>query len=193
MAIWSRSGGILSGVYTSLTTPPSSIIQRHPGFSPVLTVPDISPEEISINDLTAAADGKLYLATDDGIYIWKDNRVYRHLTRFEGIGTSDVVRTITIDAKNRVWFSTYGYVGFYREQAENQDALPIAMVTPTSESLPVITWETLIPQNATLLPPAGEDTNRSSGSAQQGFAPVLDPILKAINAILAKAGLLPAS
>ena len=66
------------------------------------------------------------------MYIWKDGGVTAHLGRFEGMGTSPVIRTVSIDAKNRVWFSSQGYVGFYADQAAS--VIPIEMVTPVTDN-----------------------------------------------------------
>jgi ligand-binding sensor domain-containing protein len=162
------------------------------GFQKVLTQSDLSFSEMSINDLTAAPDGKLYLATDDGIYVWAENRVFRHLTRFEGIGTAKAVRTVAIDAENRVWFSSDGFVGFYRENSVEQTPIQISLVTPTTKPLPVTPRETEI-QKTPPVPVTRQQSSNVSGSSQQGLAPILDPILKAINSILAKIGLRPAS
>jgi hypothetical protein len=173
----------------------TSVVRFTPaaGFRPVLTAQDLSREELTINDLTSGPDGKLYLATDDGIYIWQNNGVYRHLNRFEGIGTTETVRTITIDTKNRVWFSTHGYVGFYLERAETEDPIPINIVTPATQPLP----ETLEknPANRTTTPTiqSPQAKEGSYGSEKQGLAPILDPIISAINSILEKLGLKPGS
>ena len=83
--------------------------QKETGFITILSADDLTQKEISINDLAAAtSDGTIYIATDDGIYLWRDGKVLRHISRFEGIGTSEIVRTIGIDARGRVWFSTRG-------------------------------------------------------------------------------------
>jgi hypothetical protein len=97
-------------------------------FSPVLTNRDLSITRPPINDLISGPDGKLYLATDQGIYIWDDGRIYRHLDRFEGIGTSSVVQSINIDAEDRIWFSTPDDVGYYIDHPETRDTIQIQMV-----------------------------------------------------------------
>ncbi|PKG31219.1 hypothetical protein, partial [Methanoregula sp.] len=94
------------GVYVFNDT---TVMQYTPGsgYVPVLTTRDITRKQMTINDLAAAPDGRLYLATDDGIYLW-NNGVERQLSRFEGIGTSEIVRTVYIDAQQRVWFASKG-------------------------------------------------------------------------------------
>jgi ligand-binding sensor domain-containing protein len=157
------------------------------GFTPVLTVQDLTREDISVNDLAAASDGKIFLATDKGIFIWKNSKVYQKLGRFEGIGTSERVRTIIIDSHNRVWFSTEGYVGYYEETSESQNLIPIQIVTPvtdkpahTSVTIPIVSRTEVIP--ATISQP-------ESAATQDGLAPILNPILRAITSILSKLGI----
>jgi hypothetical protein len=178
----------LGGVYFFNDT---TVIHYSPdaGFHPVLTVKDLSNADIAINDLTAAPDGKVYLATDDGIYVWKDTAVYRHLTRFEGIGTSEGVRTIFIDAKNRVWFSTNGYVGFYLEKYGSDRPISIVIITPTTEPASITPQEHKTTISAT--PPVirQPDTGSLTEPGTGGLAPILDPIMRALKAILAKMGL----
>jgi hypothetical protein len=101
-------------------------------FTRILMNRDLAINEPAINDLTSGPDGKLYLATDQGIYIWLDGRVYRYLDRFSGIGTSSVVKTINRDSSNRVWFSTPDDVGYYIDRSESQTPMLIQMVTPTT-------------------------------------------------------------
>jgi ligand-binding sensor domain-containing protein len=157
------------------------------GFTPVLTVLDLTREDISVNDLAAASDGKIFLATDKGIFIWKNSRVYQKLGRFEGIGTSERVRTVIIDSHNRAWFSTEGYVGYYEETSESQNLIPIQIVTPetdipahTSVTIPTVSRTEVIP--ATLSQP-------ESAPTQDVLSPILNPILRAITSILSKLGI----
>lgn len=175
----------LGGVYFFNET---TVIHYTPeaGFTPVLTVQDLTPVQISLNDLAAASDGKIYLATDTGIFIWKENAVYRHVGRFEGIGTSEVVRTVSIDAQNRVWFSTEGFVGYYAEQSESANPLQIitpASVQPSPTPVGLPTASPTIPDS-----PAVQESG--TGSAQDaGLAPILNPILRAIQSILSRFGI----
>jgi hypothetical protein len=154
------------------------------GFIPVLTGSDLAPGDISINDITAAPDGRLFIATDNGIYIWRNGGVTGHLTRFEGLGTSQVIRTVSIDAKNRVWFSSPGYVGFYADQAAS--TITIEMVTPvmTMNSTPALT-PTLAPTMAPVQPVVTR--NQPPVFADDSFLkflnPIIDPIAKALRAI----------
>jgi len=154
------------------------------GFVPALAGSDLAPGDISINDITAAPDGRLFIATDNGIFIWKDGGVTGHLTRFEGLGSSPGIRTVSIDAKNRVWFSSTGYVGFYADQAAS--AIMIEMVTPvtTMNSTPART-PTLVPTVAPVQPVV--TGNQLPFFADDSFLkflnPIIDPIAKALRAI----------
>jgi len=114
------------------------------GFVPVLTSSDLAITRPPINDLVSGPDGKLYLATDNGIYIWENGRVFRHLSRFEGIGTNSIVHTINIDKMNRIWFSTPVNIGYYLDQSNAGTPLEvrIAITTPATTTSPVIPAET---------------------------------------------------
>ena len=153
------------------------------GFIPVLTGSDIAPGGVSINDITAAPDGRLFIATDNGMVIWRDGGVADQLGRFEGMGTSPVIRTVSIDAKNRVWFSSKGHVGFYADQAAS--VIPIEMVTPASTK-PVTSspTQTEVPAAVPVQPVI---TRAPSLFADDSFLkflnPIIDPVVKALQAI----------
>ena len=66
------------------STPTVPCSDGRQGFVPVFRARIWPSTGTSINDLAAANDGKLYLATDDGIYIMDDGAVYRHLTGSRG-------------------------------------------------------------------------------------------------------------
>lgn len=154
------------------------------GFHNVLTSDELRPGHITINDIAAGSDGNLNIATDDGIYIWKGGGVYRHLTRFEGIGTSDIVKTINVDAKNQIWFATQGYVGYYMEKTNPEDQLRIDMVTPAPSLIPIM----LV--NITPIKPVPSDTVRASSdsSSLPIYSQIIDPIARAISVIAQKLG-----
>ncbi|OPX64518.1 MULTISPECIES: two-component regulator propeller domain-containing protein [unclassified Methanoregula] len=172
----------LGGVYLFNT---SVIVRYAPddGFVPVLSAADLAPGTIVINDITAAPDGRLFIATDTGIFIWKDGRVLDHLTRTEGLGTSPVIRTVTIDAKNRVWFSSTGYVGYYTDQAAS--TIPIEIVQsvaiPSTTPTPLPTTRpTTVPVVTTV--PVPEPHFFPEDSFFTFLNPLIDPIMKAIGA-----------
>jgi hypothetical protein len=159
------------------------------GFTPVLTNHDLTVREISLNDLDApidAIDGRVYLATDDGIYTWKHGAVIGHLTRSDGIGTSPVVRTVRTDRENRVWFSTPGYVGYFKEPAQPDVHLGIEIATTPSATIPPVT----VAATATASPPP--ELPASAGilpsffppdSPLNIFNPLVDPIVRALRAL----------
>ncbi|MDP2796892.1 MAG: hypothetical protein Q8N94_05195 [Methanoregula sp.] len=157
------------------------------GFKDVLTAGDLTQEQITINDIAAGSDGNLYIATDDGLYIWREGGIYRHLNRFEGMGTSEIVRAVNVDAKNRVWFATQGYVGYYTDNTNPEKLIQIDPVTPTASLIPV----TIV--NVTPIMPGPSATtaiNPSSDSSSilTTFAQITDPITRAISAIAQKFG-----
>jgi hypothetical protein len=164
---------------------------RDQGFVPVLSGSDLLISGTAVNDLAAAADGKVYLATDDGIFIWENGGIYRHLNRFEGIGTSSVIRTLNIDAENRVWFSSHGFVGYYIDQTSPENALIIETVTPTTSpepdsgstfpgAIPTLREDTIAP-----LPLESSAAEDSGG----GIGAIIDPILRAIGTVLSGLGI----
>ena len=106
----------------------SAVVHYSPehGFTPILSVHDLTNANIDINDIAADRYGKLYLATDNGIYIWENGAAERNINGADGIGPSPVVHTINIDAENRVWFSTQGYVGYLSAETPGQkNMIPI--------------------------------------------------------------------
>jgi ligand-binding sensor domain-containing protein len=155
------------------------------GFMPVLTSADLGAGDVAINDITAAYDGRLFIATDNGMYIWQDGGVSGHLSRFEGLGTSPVINTIAIDAKNRVWFSSPGYVGFYADQAALAPTIAFEMITTavTAAGTPL---QTTVPETtmAPVRPVITQDQPFFSGDSVLKFLnPIIDPLMKAFRSI----------
>ena len=68
---------------------------------------------INIKDVRVDADGTLWIATDNGIYAWKDGKVRDHLDSSNGI-RNNAVKKLYIDAQDRLWFVTPENVGFFR-------------------------------------------------------------------------------
>ena len=162
------------------------------GFKDVLTTGELSQEQITMNDISAGSDGNLNIATDNGLYIWRDGGIYRHLNRFEGIGISENVRTVNVDAKNRVWFATPGYVGYYTDNSNLEKLIPINRLTPTTviptdspSSKPIVNVTPTKPSlsaTTTVIPSSG------SSSIMTALAPITDPIARAISVIAQKFG-----
>ena len=156
------------------------------GFSTVVINRNLTDHDISINDVDGGPDGRLILATDDGIYILKDGIVARHLTRFEGIGTSMVVRTVRADSRGRIWFSTRGYVGYVEEPTDTGTSIVIEMATSPVETTPVVTtMVTPVPEKTPDLQPLPQPPPSvfPPDSFLHIFNPVVDPIARAVHAL----------
>ena len=156
------------------------------GFLPVLTVTDLPPEAVSINDVTAAPDGRLVIASNNGVYLWKDGGITGHLGRYEGLGTSTVIRTVSMDARNRIWFSSPGYVGYVADRAASAPTIAIEMMMPartnTSTPLPTPSAE---PAPAPVLPVITPDQPPffDKDSFLNFLNPLIDPIMRGVRAI----------
>ncbi len=155
------------------------------GFKDILTTADLTQEQITINDVAAGSDGNLNIATDDGIYIWREGGIYRHLSRFEGIGTSDIVKTINVDAQNRVWFATTGYVGYYIDNTNPEQKLQIEIVTPKGTLIPIIMVTTVKPSPTAV---TTVSSSPDSFSITGIFTQITDPIARAIGVVAQKFG-----
>ncbi|MCK9632729.1 MAG: hypothetical protein M0R30_13945 [Methanoregula sp.] len=153
-------------------------------FTPVLNNRNLAITVPSINDLAAGPDA-LYLATDTGIYIWKNGGIFRRLDRFEGIGTSSVVRTINIDTDNRVWFSTQDDVGYYVDRVGEHDSLVIETVTsPTPTPAPATT------AYVRPIPTLREDAPVTSNTSDSGgIDSIISPIILGIKNLLSGFGI----
>ena len=163
---------------------------REQGFVHVLAGTDLTITGTPINDLAAANDGKLFLATDDGIYIWEDGAVYRHLNRFEGIGTSSVVKTMNIDAENRAWFSTGDDVGYYSDQSSTENPLIIETATTTPSPAPAMESQSpgRIPTLRVDTVTSNPDESSAVEASGEGIGAIIDPVIRAIMSILSGFG-----
>jgi hypothetical protein len=157
------------------------------GFTPVLSNSDLAYTPIRINDVSGAPDGTLYIATDDGIYIWRDGRILRRISSFEGIGPTNIVKFIFVDKESRVWYSSQGYVGFLHENNGENRIIPVEFVTPVTEPIPQTT------NNSSGSPPQTSVTPQPSEtppvSFQGIFSAIIDPVLRAITTITSRFGL----
>jgi ligand-binding sensor domain-containing protein len=156
------------------------------GFTPLLTTRDLTDQDISINDVDAVTDGRVYLATDDGIYIWENGAIVRHLTRYDGIGTSPAVRTVRLDGEGRAWFSTRGYVGYFKEPGKTDAGIGIEMATTPAVTTPVVTLSVMPePRRSPVLPSTTEiqPSFFPPDSFLHIFNPVIDPIARALHAL----------
>jgi hypothetical protein len=119
----------------------------------------------------AISAGVLYVATDDGISVLEKGEVARHMGTFEGFGTSQGIRKVFIDAKNRLWFSTQDDVGYYTGLESVQPNIAVVTMTP----FPV----------PTAMPPTtafSTVVSESAAGPQAGSSP-LDRILSTIAGI----------
>ena len=154
------------------------------GFETTLTAADLSFSPLNINDLAAGPDGKLFIATDNGIFIWEAGSVYNHVSSFEGIGPSPIVKSIFIDAENRVWFGTQDYVGYYQETASAGPLIPVELATTAPP--PATVRVTMTPEMTATLSPTLSEEPGTPVSAQDLVSSIIDPIVRAINAVLGK-------
>ncbi|HVP96154.1 ligand-binding sensor domain-containing protein [Methanoregula sp.] len=149
----------LGGVYFFNTT---EVAHYSPasGFIPVLSGNDFYGGPYAINDVAAGPGGAVYVATENGIYVWKNGAVTRHLGTFEGFGTNvHNVRMVFLDAKGRLWFSTLDIVGYYTGDEPAASLIAVETVTPTPvptpgpvNATPVVTLSgTTLPQNPSFI------------------------------------------
>jgi ligand-binding sensor domain-containing protein len=157
------------------------------GFKDILTSGDLTEKQISINDIAAGSDGSLFIATDDGIFGWREGKVYLHLNRFEGIGTSEIVRTLNVDAEDRLWFSTQGYVGYYSDRTNQNHQLHIELITPKATLIPV-TLVNITPRILEPAAPLSGNQTLETASIMTTFARITEPITRAVSAIAQKFG-----
>ncbi len=132
------------------------------GFTQILSSGDFYGGPYAINDVAGGSDGTLYVATDNGIYVWKNGAIIRHMGMFEGIaGNSHRVKTIYIDAGDRLWFSTLDIVGYYTGDVSTAPLIVIETMTPASTLTPVP-----VPQNISqTISPIAEETQPGDTSA----------------------------
>jgi len=117
-------------------TPPDQLVM-------VAASRDLLPT-IEINDLGVDSDQTLWIATNNGIYAWKDGQVREHLDATAGIRNNGV-KKIYIDSSNRLWFVTPQNVGFIRIEENPEGNTPVIPITtfeiPTMTPAPLPTPE----------------------------------------------------
>jgi ligand-binding sensor domain-containing protein len=150
------------------------------GFTRVLSTSDLAFAPIRINDVSAAPDGTLYLATDDGIYIWRDGGILRRISSFDGIGPSNIVKFIWVDKENRAWYTSQGYAGFYHENPVITTLIPIEQVTETTVPV-LVTEQPGVPVPTSVATPAPTPVP----GVIEG---IFDPLIQAIRALAEKFG-----
>jgi len=98
----------------------------------VLTSPDLL-QGVDITDLQVGADRILWVATNNGIYGWRDGAVRDHLDTFSGIG-NNAVKRVYLDSAQRLWFVTADTVGYATMGTQAQ--APGAVIPITTFELP---------------------------------------------------------
>jgi ligand-binding sensor domain-containing protein len=107
----------------------------------------------AINDVAGGSDGTLYVATDNGVYVWDNGQITRHMGTFEGFGSSHGIMTDFIDAGNRLWFSTQDDVGCYTGDASTEPRISIETMTPTPVLTPVSALQNVSQMTTTVVVP----------------------------------------
>jgi len=143
------------------------------GFIPLMSASDFGGGgSYAIYDVAGGSDGALYVATDNGIYVWENGQITSHMSAFEGFGSAHGIRTVFYDAKNRLWFATQEDVGYYYSgNASAEPDIPVETMTPTPSTTPVP-----VPVNISQTPTAG-------GTAQQTAASPLDQIFSFLSGL----------
>jgi len=138
------------------------------GFTSLMSISDLGGGgSYAINDVTVGSDGAIYVATDNGIYIWENDQITSHMSTFEGFGSSHGITTVFSDAGNRLWFSTQDDVGYYTGDTSTEPRIAIETMTPT----PLTPTMTPVP-----VPLNVSQTAVPEGSPKQTAASPLDQI-----------------
>jgi len=102
------------------------------GFTPVLSSGDFYGGPYIIDDVAAGPGGAVYVATENGIYVWQNGAVTRHLGTFEGFSSAaHNVKMVFVDARGRLWFSTMDVVGYYTGDISTAPPISVETMTPT--------------------------------------------------------------
>jgi len=130
---------------------------------------------IFIRDVTVDPDGTYWIATNNGIYAWKDGKVREHLDTGAGIG-NNAVKMLYIDAEDRLWFVTPENVGFYRIIRQSLEGNP---------PIPVTTFplQTPVPSSGTVTVPRVTPAVSFSESPESPASASRGPLGDILNAI----------
>lgn len=109
----------------------STVVLRYipgTGATPVVYARDLGAFPVVINDIAATPDGRLLIASDNGIYGWEESRVVMHVMSGDGI-RSNVVKRLFVDAYGRCWFVVPGNVGYLPPMTDSPslDLKPVEM------------------------------------------------------------------
>jgi ligand-binding sensor domain-containing protein len=83
---------------------------------------------IELNDIAVAPDRYLWVATNNGIYAWRDGSVRRHLDASSGL-RSNAVKMVYLDGSRRLWFVTPENVGYTVLAAQSGGGRPVIPIT----------------------------------------------------------------
>jgi ligand-binding sensor domain-containing protein len=99
---------------------------------------------IELNDLTVAPDRNLWVATNNGIYAWRDGGVREHLDAADGL-RNNAVKMLYLDSSQRLWFVTPENVGYTVIRTKQEGGNPVIPITtfelPTTTPAPAATVE----------------------------------------------------
>ncbi|MGC9434679.1 MAG: ligand-binding sensor domain-containing protein [Methanomicrobiales archaeon] len=88
--------------------------------SHLLAARDLDRHVTCIEDLAVTGTGLVLMATDRGLFGWRDGAITLHLTRSDGIG-SLVVRFLAVDGSGRLWYTVPGAAGMIPEIGSFED------------------------------------------------------------------------
>jgi hypothetical protein len=133
---------------------------------------------IEIIDLTVAPDRNLWVATNNGIYAWRDGSVRKHLDTSSGI-KSNAVKMVYLDSSQRLWFVTPENVGYTVIGTKTEGVRPVIPVTtfelPTTTPASAITPEPRITPGISIT-----STPETATGPSDPLSGILDGILDGI-------------
>jgi len=160
---------------------------RDANFTSFLKSDMLSGSGNNINDLTAGSDGRIFLATDRGLYIWKNGKIIDFIDRMGGIGTSPTVNWVYVDAENKLWFATNDDVGIVTDQLTPDTRMTISTIPPTPS--PATNSNGTFPGR---IPTFREDSPMTTPAMDKSqgnpLNVVIDPIIQVLQSIMAGLG-----
>ncbi|MHC1626937.1 MAG: hypothetical protein ACXQTG_03635 [Methanoculleaceae archaeon] len=132
----------------------------------ILNIMDLDRYATQITDIAVSDSGVLLIATDQGIFGWKENRTVFDIRRSDGLGSIGV-RSLAIDGAGRVWYTIPGAVGLITDlMPQNQIAVGEANTTGPGENTPEDEPDLEI--KATQPPPPAEDVEPIPTTSESG-------------------------
>lgn len=90
--------------------------------APVCGCHDLGMYASRIQDISAAPDGTLWVATDHGMFCWENMRVVKEIGRADGIWSPSIKRVFW-DQGDRCWFSTSTCIGYWYPHTQTRMAI----------------------------------------------------------------------